>query len=116
MILDDSEATKFCPDCRQDLPVSAFTKNKRQADGLAFYCRDCSNARQLASRRARFGPRKVRLGPKDVPEGKKWCPELMLAAYAYLQGEGGRDLVHDYGFTVSLSLVPPPKDDLGETA
>jgi Recombination endonuclease VII len=78
MILDgNSGELKYCPDCRQDLPIDRFHKNARQKDGLGFYCADCANMRQLASRRARLGPRRIRTKPKDlaVPDGHKWCPE-----------------------------------------
>jgi hypothetical protein len=68
---------KYCSDCRRWLPASAFTRNRRNKDGLAFYCAPCARARHLASRRARFGPPKTRngQGPSDVPPGHKWCPE-----------------------------------------
>jgi hypothetical protein len=77
MILDGPGRTKFCPDCRQDLPLDAFTKNSRSRDGLAFYCAMCARARLLASRRRRKGPPRTRngQGPHDVPAGLKWCPE-----------------------------------------
>lgn len=227
MILVEPSSTKLCPDCRKELSLDSFTHNRRQRDGLSFYCRECANKRQMASRRARLGPPKTRnrQGPRDVPDGAKWCPEcdgvksledfprnrsaksgygtyckpchnritredkekhggarnyhlrrrygitvehfermfaeqgglcaicreapaehvdhdhatgrvrallcfncngalgqfrdrpeLMLAAYAYLQGADGRDLIHEHGFTVSLSLVPPLENDLEETA
>lgn len=69
--------TKYCPDCRRDLPIDEFTKNRRNRDGLAFYCRTCRNVRDEASRRKRLGPRKYRVRPRDVvvPDGHKWCPE-----------------------------------------
>jgi hypothetical protein len=69
--------TKYCPDCRQELPTADFTRNKRSADGLSFYCTICRRARELASRRNRNGPPKHRgaLRPATVPAGMKWCPE-----------------------------------------
>ena len=33
--------TKKCSRCRQELPVSAFPKDKARKDGLYFYCREC---------------------------------------------------------------------------
>ena len=68
---------KYCPDCRQDLPLDNFTKNVRSRDGLAFYCRPCASARGDVSRRKRLGPIKKRVRPKGVlvPSGHKWCPE-----------------------------------------
>lgn len=69
--------TKFCPDCRQEVSVTGFTKNKRSRDGLAFYCAPCARARHLVSRRARNGPARHRgsLRPAGIPGGSKWCPE-----------------------------------------
>ena len=32
---------KHCPECNQDLPKTAFGKNRAQADGLCGYCREC---------------------------------------------------------------------------
>jgi len=212
----------------KELSLDAFTRNRRQHDGLSFYCRQCARLRHAASRRARLGAPTKRYPQQaaiDVPDGSKWCPEcgeiklvadfpknrssrsglgtyckpchnricrenkekhggarnyhlrrrygitvehfdrmfaeqgglcaicreapaehvdhdhatgrvrallclncngalgqfrdrpeLTLAAYAYLQGADGRDLVRVHGFSVSLSLVPPPEDDLEETA
>lgn len=69
--------TKFCPDCRQELPLNAFTRNKRAKDGLSFYCAPCGRARVIESRRRRLGPPRTRngQGPRELPLGKKWCPE-----------------------------------------
>jgi hypothetical protein len=71
---------KFCPDCKQNLPVASFTKDARRKDGLAFYCRPCGNRRDEISRRKRNGPRRLRLRPRDVvpPVDHKWCPECNL--------------------------------------
>lgn len=69
--------TKFCPDCKNVLPLASFTRNRRNRDGYSFYCAPCSRARVVASRRSRLGSPKTRngQGPKDVPFGSKWCPE-----------------------------------------
>jgi hypothetical protein len=68
---------KWCPDCRRDLPLTSFTRNRRSRDGLSFYCAECGRARVIESRRRRLGPPRTRAGqgPRDVPEGMKWCPE-----------------------------------------
>lgn len=68
---------KHCPDCRRELPLSEFTKNRRMRDGLSFYCKPCARARVIASKRARLGPPRTRhsQAPRDVPGGHKWCPE-----------------------------------------
>ena len=76
MILNGDES-KHCPDCREDLPLSSFTRNARMRDGLSFYCAPCARKRVLESRRRRLGPPRTRngQGPSDVPDGHKWCPE-----------------------------------------
>ena len=68
---------KYCRDCQRNLPYSAFTKNARERDGLAFYCAECSRARVTASKRKRLGPPKIKVQPRDivVPDGHKWCPD-----------------------------------------
>lgn len=34
--------TKFCSRCKRELPVSAFYKSTKSADGLQSYCIECS--------------------------------------------------------------------------
>ena len=36
---------KFCPDCKQELPTSAFTQGQRGSNASRTYCRDCHNSR-----------------------------------------------------------------------
>jgi hypothetical protein len=74
---ESHELTKYCPDCRQDKPTSAFTRNVRSKDGLAFYCRECRVLRDEASRYKRRGKPRIRVRPRQVvvPDGYKWCPE-----------------------------------------
>ncbi len=36
---------KFCPDCNENLYLSAFQKNSSRGDGLQVYCRKCQNRR-----------------------------------------------------------------------
>ena len=33
--------TKYCPVCKKDLPLEAFSKNKSRKDGLQSYCIEC---------------------------------------------------------------------------
>lgn len=40
-----SSDTKRCPSCGQELPLTAFYKNRSRKDGLQAYCKICSNAR-----------------------------------------------------------------------
>ena len=66
---------KFCGDCGDYRPVTEFTRNRRQADGLAFYCKAHARGRRTASNRLRFGPAKHRFPQDVVPDGHKWCPD-----------------------------------------
>ncbi|MEU7998556.1 endonuclease domain-containing protein [Micromonospora sp. NPDC049060] len=65
---------KVCPQCDRLLPAAEFHRNRRRADGLAYYCKSCAAARSTASRRRRgIGPQKRSATP--VGEGLKWCPD-----------------------------------------
>lgn len=69
---------KFCKDCGNYRPLADFTRNARNRDGLAFYCRKHLAERSLRSREARrTKPRVQRKPPVDleVPTGHKWCPD-----------------------------------------
>src|SRR4051794_15768316 len=70
--------TKFCRDCNSYRPVSDFSKNARNRDGLAFYCRDHLAERSLRSREARRTTPRVRRQPPAglvIPDDHKWCPD-----------------------------------------
>ncbi|WP_081788657.1 endonuclease VII domain-containing protein [Candidatus Blastococcus massiliensis] len=70
--------SKYCKDCDDYRPVSAFSKNARNKDGLAFYCRDHLAERSLRSREARRTKPRVQRRPPEglvVAEGHKWCPD-----------------------------------------
>lgn len=70
------ETEKFCSDCGALRPASAFTKDKRQRDGLAFYCRDHARQRVRESKLRRLGPPQSRHRlDRVVPDGSKWCPD-----------------------------------------
>ena len=70
------ESAKLCPDCGAERPISDFTRNKRQKDGLAFYCRDHARLRLRQSKLRRQGPPQSRHAVgKVVPAGSKWCPD-----------------------------------------
>ncbi|MDP5183311.1 endonuclease VII domain-containing protein [Blastococcus sp. BMG 814] len=67
---------KFCRDCGELRPVAEFSRDRRRADGLSFYCKVHARRRLLASKDARQGPPKRRHRREvDVPEGAKWCPD-----------------------------------------
>lgn len=67
--------TKFCGQCSQDLPISAFRKNAARPDGLSFYCRECFKTRDNEGYRRRRQAAGFEVRPKRlVPEGYKYCP------------------------------------------
>lgn len=61
---------KRCPRCEQQLPFTAFARNRSMRDGLQVYCRECAatyhQQRQVARGR-RVRPR------VQAPEGHKFC-------------------------------------------
>ena len=42
--MDDVIQTKRCPKCERVLPLSEFSRNKSQKDGLQIYCKQCHKA------------------------------------------------------------------------
>jgi hypothetical protein len=68
-------AVKTCPGCKEQKPASEFGKNKRSADGLAYYCKPCFREVSKASYRKRKAEqgKEVRES-REVPEGSKYCP------------------------------------------
>lgn len=42
------EKTKKCRVCGRELPLTAFSKNRRERDGLCNRCKECDNAYQRA--------------------------------------------------------------------
>ncbi|MFI7436367.1 endonuclease VII domain-containing protein [Micromonospora haikouensis] len=69
-----SASDKKCPQCERLLPTTEFHRNRRRADGLAYYCKTCAAARSEASRRKR-GISAPKRAPVPVPTGLKWCPD-----------------------------------------
>lgn len=69
--------SKWCPDCKLLLVVTAFNSDRRRKDGLSFYCRTCARSRLRASQDKHRGGPPTRRHPRDihVPEGSKWCPD-----------------------------------------
>lgn len=57
-------------------PTSAFTRDKRRRDGLAFYCREHFRQRLRESKLRRVGqPRSRHVLQRESPTGYKWCPD-----------------------------------------
>jgi hypothetical protein len=38
---ENTDSTKWCPQCREALPHTAFDRNRARHDGLGVYCRAC---------------------------------------------------------------------------
>lgn len=43
MKVDFEKGTKVCSKCKRELPIEMFYKDKRGADGLRGYCKECTN-------------------------------------------------------------------------
>lgn len=73
----------MCYDCKQELPLDQFGKNKAQDDGHAIYCIECARKRQQASRdRLANGERRRSYIPKTEVGGEvlgRTTPERPLA-------------------------------------
>ena len=41
MKADFEKGTKVCSKCKRELPIGEFYKNKRNIDGLKYYCKEC---------------------------------------------------------------------------
>ena len=52
---------KWCAQCEQELPVSAFGRNRSNGDGMTAYCRPCHNAAGRASKDRAGGSRTYHL-------------------------------------------------------
>jgi hypothetical protein len=71
---------KRCPSCEQELPHSAFGRNKSSPDGLSFYCLACNRQRN----RTWYRERRQSMGKEVrdytwIPDGFRWCPTCELA-------------------------------------
>ena len=59
--MDEPQKTKYCPMCRDDIPVKEFSKDKTRKDGLASLCRTHKNE-QLKKHRAKHGRSDTKAG------------------------------------------------------
>ena len=50
--------TKRCSRCKQELPITIFSNNKKNADGYSFYCKQCRNISQRIYRKNHI-PREI---------------------------------------------------------
>lgn len=87
--------TKVCKKCGRELPISDFYTNSRAKDGLATYCKECSNELSVEYARKRRARKKEEAKEKERIEFEKkykvytnrelakFTPrELMLELYA----------------------------------
>jgi hypothetical protein len=71
---------KWCPECAENLPASAFGRNKSQPDGLSFYCLACNRARSNRwYRESRRRQGKMVRDHSWIPDGFRWCPSCEQA-------------------------------------
>lgn len=71
------EATKRCCTCHRELPLAAFNRRSRAADGLQSRCRDCSRAWYEQHRAAHMA--------NAARRSKRARDELAARLHAYLQ-------------------------------
>lgn len=45
----ESEGVKYCTCCRRELPLHAFSANRRTKDGKQYYCKQCKSEMNRAS-------------------------------------------------------------------
>lgn len=58
------ESTKKCTGCNRELPLSAFGKASHTPDGLAYRCKDCTNAAKREYTRSRRKLNRVFTNPE----------------------------------------------------
>lgn len=44
------QATKWCPQCKRSLPLSAYTKDRSKTSGLRSHCKSCRRVRRARER------------------------------------------------------------------
>jgi hypothetical protein len=54
----DASSVKVCFICKQELPLSSYSKNKKSKDGLFSYCKPCARVRQKQWRESNIETRK----------------------------------------------------------
>src|SRR5690606_4483194 len=90
----ETMATKRCPRCKQELPVTEFGQNQSKKDGLQSYCRECYRAYNR-ERRKKNAARQ----PDEIPTpSEKRCPgcERELSANEFSKDQGSKDGLQGY--------------------
>lgn len=72
----DNSQTKTCPRCKQEKPLSNFSRNIRMKDGLSSYCKRCcnENAKEYISKIIHGGIKKITRPIKRCPFCKQDKP------------------------------------------
>lgn len=72
---------KHCPSCKQDLPLSSFSNNKRLKDGLARTCRKCRSEDNKRLYRKSERPKILQraCARKRRLVNRKWVYDYLLA-------------------------------------
>lgn len=68
------EETKTCTGCNRELPLSAFGRSKNAPDGLAYRCKECTNA----AKREYIHSRKKKHLVYSNPELAKFTPRQLI--------------------------------------
>lgn len=66
----NKDGTKYCPGCKQTLPISEFGISRREKDGLNTYCRGCAN--KLVSQSRLQNSREIIKGKQQCITCKEW--------------------------------------------
>lgn len=70
-----TEATKRCPDCATEKPLTAFPANRSTRDGRGTYCSSCYAVRYRHHREKKAAREGRTLRPqRDLPDGQAYCP------------------------------------------
>ena len=101
--------TKKCHKCGRELPLSAFSKNARNKDGLQCYCRECqSRINKILNDRKR----EILRNNSDMPKSADGKPMLKVFANPELARFTPRQLMEELksrGFVWDYMLEPQRK-------
>ena len=73
--------TKLCKHCGRELPVSDFYTNSKAKDGLATYCKECSNALSVEYTRKRRERKRMEAKEKERIEFEKKYKIYMVTLF-----------------------------------
>lgn len=73
MKADFEKGTKVCSECKRELPIEMFHKNKSKSDGLQSYCKQCCSDYDRSNRRSTF--------QGELKKSKKGCSSILIRDY-----------------------------------